>query len=354
MNPDPRPARTINNTQRALFCVGRFIRRASGNADSPQRCGDAGARAQTHGFVIYLCNLPVDVFLYALHASALNFFRNSEDAFLNYAFFAIATESGQCRGIVLRRGAGLTCPRAMTRIVRMIFLPLAMLLVGCSNRQTPPLTDRVTIFVPGVAGDGGWYDGLFRELSSDGPVQVMTWGAPKAAFFANFSDEAIHDKAEKALAEKIEALPASVTRIDLVAHSAGCGVVLGGVAKSGRAVDSIVLLAPSVSPAYDLRPALKRMRGRLNVFYSDQDVTFLKWRTSTFGTYDRTKTPAAGHLGFDLASLDDDAQRQRIHQFACNPDWKKLGNDGDHFGPVAAGFIREVVLPLLRHRDDAR
>ena len=42
-----------------------------------------------------------------------------------------------------------------------------------------------------MAGDGGWYDGTYRELSKVAPVQVVAWGAPKAAFFANFSDKDI-------------------------------------------------------------------------------------------------------------------------------------------------------------------
>jgi alpha-beta hydrolase superfamily lysophospholipase len=130
-------------------------------------------------------------------------------------------------------------------------------------------------------------------------------------------------------------------------------VVVGGLARTDRSVDTVVLIAPSFSPTYDLSPALWRMRGRLHLFSSTGDTTFLKWRTGNFGTYDRIKTPAAGYAGADLSDLDP-TLRARVVQHAWQSEWKSLGNDGGHFGGVSGAFVRQVVLPLFGDRDDAR
>jgi pimeloyl-ACP methyl ester carboxylesterase len=221
-----------------------------------------------------------------------------------------------------------------------VVLLMLTMLVGCSSRPEQALGDRVILFVPGVAGDGGWYDGLHAELTTIAPVRVHAWGAPKATFFLNFSNEKIHGEAETELAARIDALPPSVTRIDVVGHSAGGGVALGGVARAKRRVASVILLAPSVSPGYELTPALAHVDRIVN-YHSARDVTFLKWRTGNFGTYDRVKTPAAGHAGFE-------ASDPRLTQVPYDPAWDALGNDGDHFGPVARAFVRDVVAPTLR------
>ncbi|MGN6506365.1 MAG: hypothetical protein ACTHM6_12465 [Tepidisphaeraceae bacterium] len=239
----------------------------------------------------------------------------------------------------------------MIRAVHCIVGGLLCGIAGCAIRAEPAPSDRVTIFVPGVFGDGPWYNDLVNQLGeSVGPVKVFTWGMPKPLFVANFSSAAIHADAEASLARAIDALPASVKTIDLVAHSAGCGVVLGGLAQSHRRADQVVLIAPSVSPTYDLRPALEHTTRAAHVFYSSNDTLFLHWRTGHFGTYDDRKCPAAGYAGFDVASLDP-ADRQRLVQHAYDPHWQSLGNAGGHGGALAGPFIEHVLTPLLRTGD---
>lgn len=235
----------------------------------------------------------------------------------------------------------------MIRVVHFILALFACLILstGC-GRRTPTIADHVTIFIPGVAGDGGWYDGAVRALSRGGqePVEILRWGAPAPLFMANFSSESIHNAAEAKLAARLNALAGK--RIQLVGHSAGCGVVLGALPRSNVHVLNVVLLAPSVSPTYDLRPAVAHVEGRLTVFYSNLDVTFLKWRTGHFGTYDRIKTPAAGHLGFDLSTVPPIVS-QKIIQIPYDPSWKSLGHDGGHDGCVSERFVGEIVWPRL-------
>ncbi|HEX8324258.1 MAG TPA: hypothetical protein VF595_10120 [Tepidisphaeraceae bacterium] len=232
----------------------------------------------------------------------------------------------------------------MIRIVqqfvgRLACLVTAALLAGCAKTPHPPAPPplRTVLFVPGVFGDGPWYDGLRKAISEDATlVRTVTWGLPKALFAVNFSNKGVHDDAETKLAGVIDA---TTGPLDLVGHSAGCGVILGAIAKAKRPAGRIVLIAPSVSPGYDLTSALSRT-DRLDVFYSDKDTTFLKWRCSTFGTYDAVKTAAAGYSGFTTT-------HPKLTQHPYDPAWNDLGHDGGHGGGTATAFVRKVVRPLL-------
>lgn len=217
---------------------------------------------------------------------------------------------------------------------------VVIFLTGCANRPLENGPAGVAFVVPGVSGDGESYNALRTHLSRAGfGVRTHSWGAPAALFALNFSTKSIHDKAERSLAEKINALPPDV-RVIVIGHSAGGGVSLGAVKKlRHRSVDTIVLLSPSTSPGYDLSSALARSN-TIHNFFSERDITFLKWRTGNFGTYDRIKTPAAGHAGFTTTD-------QQLSQHAYRKSWRQLGNNGGHWGTLADEFIEREVLPLV-------
>src|SRR5690606_3825378 len=103
-------------------------------------------------------------------------------------------------------------------------------------------------------------------------VRVFRWGAPPLLFFLDFQNDGVHRSAERRLAADIRAWREKHPdgRIDVVGYSAGCGVTLGALAllKDERPVTTAVLLAPSVSPGYDLAPALAGLRGKLHTFRS--------------------------------------------------------------------------------------
>ena len=209
------------------------------------------------------------------------------------------------------------------------------------------------MIVPGAGGDGPWYGALRAELAGDdAAAHTFRWGAPLPLFMLNLQDRGIHASAEKKLARRLadwrRQNPAG--RLALVAHSAGCGVVLGALAQldEGMQVDRVVLLAPSVSPGYDLSPALDHIGEELHIFHSDRDRTWLHWRTSTFGTYDNIKTPAAGHGGFTSIDQLDPDRRRNVFQHAYDPAWADLGNDGDHAGALSRPFVHDVLKELVR------
>jgi len=228
-----------------------------------------------------------------------------------------------------------------------------MIVVLASGCATATQTPDVVFFLPGVAGDGFWYDGLkrgIREANHSRQVLTVHWGAPGPLFSLNFSNKSIHDQAERKLADALIRHRARFPkgRIDLIAHSAGCGVGLGALAKVPEELQirQVVLLAPSVSPQYELSDALRRCKS-MNVFTSTRDTTFLDWRTRHFGTYDRIKTKAAGHAGFDITTLPYQlAGRLKQHPF--DESHIHLGNNGGHFGAASRRFVASHVAPLFK------
>jgi hypothetical protein len=237
-------------------------------------------------------------------------------------------------------------------------LLLGGLIIGCSTPAkpaqnapavAPPPPRPILILVPGVAGNIG-YDHLLSGLASAGvdrQVQIDSWGAPTILFFLNFQTTSIHHAAEVALAQRIEQLNRDHpgTQIDLIGHSAGCGVILGALPQlpPQLQVRTVLLLAPSVSPTFDLTPSLTRVSRHLHVFYSPYDKFFLYWRTSTFGTYDNIRTRAAGNCGFTGPS----AASSILIQHPYDPSWKSLRNDGSHTGTLTEPFAKSILAPLL-------
>jgi len=212
----------------------------------------------------------------------------------------------------------------------------------------------VVVIVPGaggsLAGTEQIREGL-RDAAITAPIVVFEWGAPPPLFVLNLQDRTIHDSAERRLARQIaqwrQANPAG--HIGIIAHSAGCGVVLGalGRLKEDAGIDSVVLLAPSVSPGYDLDAALRQVRGRMHVFYSERDRLWLHWRTGTFGTYDNVRTPAAGNSGFVTLGQLTPELRSRVFQHGYREQWNDLGHGGGHFGALSRAFVARVVAPAL-------
>lgn len=242
---------------------------------------------------------------------------------------------------------------------RPIFSPaplfLSLVNLACASNTLPdaaPPSAHIVCVVPGVSGDLGGYRGLLSALRETGAADLREFSWGSAIFLLNFQSTSIHDTAEKELAARItEWLRQKPDcRIDLIGHSAGGGVILGALGRlsEGLKVNHVVLLAPSVSPGYNLVPALGHATARLDLYYSSEDVFFLKWRTGTFGTYDNVRTPAAGHLGFSPQPPLSAELARKLVQHSYDPTWRELGNDGSHQAPTAHDFIRDIVAPLLK------
>lgn len=139
-------------------------------------------------------------------------------------------------------------------------------------------------------------------------------------------------------------------RAVLVAHSAGCAVALAaGDVLPPDSLDRVLLLAPSVSTDYDLRPTLRAAREGVDVFCSTRDWVALGFVIRVVGTTDNGSGSAAGRWGFrprgPAALAPEEAARLRQHFWTRELAW--TGHTGGHHGMHAPEFVRHYLLPLM-------
>ncbi len=139
-------------------------------------------------------------------------------------------------------------------------------------------------------------------------------------------------------------------RVVLVAHSAGCAVALAaGDALPPDSIDRTILLAPSVSAGYDLRPSLWAAREGADVFCSRKDWVALGFVVRVVGTTDRGPGGAAGRIGFrpkGPAALDV-VTNTRLRQHFWSADQKWTGHNGGHHGMHSPAFVLAYLFPLI-------
>jgi pimeloyl-ACP methyl ester carboxylesterase len=229
---------------------------------------------------------------------------------------------------------------------------IAISLSGCATQTIAPQRPNTVIVVPGIGGDGGVYAGIIRSLEDHGSndcLCVSDWGSSFPICPISISSSGWHRSAERNLATQIvqwrQAHPDS--RIAIIAHSAGAGVVAGAVAQlpPGETVGPILLLAPALSPGFDLRPMLRHATV-VHVFFSHEDFFWQGIGPTILGNYDRVHSSGAGRLGFTLASLDP-LERQMVVQHAWQPQWKSLDNNGGHYDWLAEPFVAAVLKPII-------
>lgn len=162
-----------------------------------------------------------------------------------------------------------------------------------------------------------------------------------------------HARAEgHRLAEQLVAWRASCpkARIHLLSHSAGATVVLAAAAEvPPGTVDEVILLAPSISRDYDLRPALRNINGCIDVFSSEEDRLALGLGIVLLGTADRRFAPAAGRVGFrpTVDCPEDAALYSRLRGHPWHPVVAWTGNQGGHSDGYRVNYLRAYVVPLL-------
>jgi hypothetical protein len=140
-------------------------------------------------------------------------------------------------------------------------------------------------------------------------------------------------------------------RVVVVGHSAGCAVALAACDTLPMdAVDRVILLAPSVSTGYDIRPTLWSAKEGVDVYCSKKDWVALGFVVRVVGTTDNFWSgSAAGRLGFQpkgsVALADLESARLRQHFWTPELAW--TGHTGGHHGMHAPVFVQTYLLPLM-------
>jgi pimeloyl-ACP methyl ester carboxylesterase len=227
-----------------------------------------------------------------------------------------------------------------------------ILTASCATKIVSRAQPDTVIVVPGIGGDGDVYAQIIRSLrdhGSDDCLCVSDWGSTFPVFFISISSQTWHKNAERHLADQILFWRADHpnSRIALIAHSAGAGVVAGALAQlpDDVRIGPVILLAPALSPNFDLRPMLRHAT-IVHVFFSPDDSFWQGLGPTIFGNYDRVHSSGAGRVGFTLADLNA-SETARIVQYRYQSTWKSLGNDGGHYGWMAEPFVATVLKPLI-------
>lgn len=106
-------------------------------------------------------------------------------------------------------------------------------------------------------------------------------------------------------------------------------------------VDSCVLLAAAFSPWKDLRPACRRVFGKMLISSSVVDFV-VGLGTIITGTADRKHSPAIGMLGYHGPVCE------KIVSIRWRPGMISLGHYGSHFSAAAEKFIAEKIAPTIK------
>lgn len=264
-------------------------------------------------------------------------------------------------------GAGTSClgEKSTVSMLResglMLILAALLCAPGCAgSRQDlrpyrPPCQKAVVFAVDGAGGFHAPTQAMRETVMAEGlpiGVEVVEWTHGYGRVFMDHLDYAHVRCMGQQLAGHIcawqQAHPGM--DVDIVGHSAGCAVVLAAAEfLPPCALDHIVLLAPSISADYDLRPALRSVRKSLDVFHSCRDQV-LFFGTIFTGTTDRQwPGPVAGRTGFFPCpcSFEDTVLYQKLRQHAWQREQRAAGHRGGHYGGYQPAFLRASVLPIL-------
>jgi pimeloyl-ACP methyl ester carboxylesterase len=220
--------------------------------------------------------------------------------------------------------------------------------------QDATATHLYVLHLPGVGGflpvDRGMIAGL-RAGGVGQDIHFYDWtehdpGIDALHAYDRNQREAAH--VADLLATRIASAPHA--RLVLTSHSGGGAIAVWALENlpANDQVDAVLLMAPALSPDYDLTAALRHVRGKMYVFWSSGDQFILGLGCRICGTMDRKQTDAAGLVGFTPPPTADMDQYKKLDQRPYDPDWVFLGNFGDHIGPMAAPFAKTVLAPLVK------
>jgi pimeloyl-ACP methyl ester carboxylesterase len=216
----------------------------------------------------------------------------------------------------------------------------------------------LVIVLPGIDGLSWCTRSVARGLAEAGlpyAIEIHDWTYGPLWAIHNLRDSRRHQAHAVILCEKIaehQSLHPG-TPTFLVGHSAGGAMTLLTLEKLEPAarIEAGILLAPAVSPGFDVGPALARTKLGLWNFHAWRDLVFLGILTTVCGTVDGQHGPSAGLRGFRSSPATADPDGPQLHQVPWQWSMTKYRNFAGHFGCVNRVFVKACVAPILRNRE---
>ena len=244
-----------------------------------------------------------------------------------------------------------TCGLAL--FLQAFLLVAAILSPSAATAAAQPTTRPYVLHFPGVGGvmpvDRSMLTGLVAgKVNAD--IQTFDWTERDPGVHALHA----YDRNQLEAARAAEFVVARARkypgeRLVLTSHSAGGAMAVWTLEKLPPEVkvDDVLLMAPALSPDYDLTAALRHVRGKMYVFWSSGDCFVLGFGCRLCGTMDGKYTDAAGLLGFSQPVTGDAEQYKKLDQRPYQASWVALGNYGGHVGPMSWRFSAAVLAPLV-------
>lgn len=221
---------------------------------------------------------------------------------------------------------------------------------------TSPVEQRKDLWLlhlPGIGGEMPIDHAMTRGLKDGGyagKIEIYDWTEHDPGIDALLARQR-NDREAKKISQMIEKRLKDDPKlqITLTSHSAGTGLAVWALEKlpEGMQVQTLVMLASALSPKYDLSAALKHVRGKAYLYYSNGDTLVLGAGTKLFGTVDGVNTEAAGLVGFSQPKGADEKQYQKLVQVPYDKGWLAYHDMGDHIGCMSRPFAQHVLAPVV-------
>jgi alpha-beta hydrolase superfamily lysophospholipase len=227
---------------------------------------------------------------------------------------------------------------------------------GAVSAKPPPKTIQGVVLCADGAGGFGWTTEALQYTAAEKQipihVEMVDWSHGWGRMITDNCHWSHTKRKGQELARLVQRIRTERPELEvfLIGHSAGCAVVLQSCKDlPANSVERIVLLAPSVSPGYDLRPALACSRLGVDAFISRRDWVTLGMTMRVFGTTDRRWTAGAGQVGFQLPDNTPETKQlyAKLREHVWEPTEADTGNRGGHYGSYVPGYLRSKILPLL-------
>jgi pimeloyl-ACP methyl ester carboxylesterase len=214
------------------------------------------------------------------------------------------------------------------------------------------------LVLPGIEGESTLNHNIAYGLSDAGipdAIEIFDWTRGRLLLFDNLMNRSRNARQADRLADRIRQYQGEYPGrpVHLVGHSGGAALAVMVLERLGadRPITAAVLLAPALSPRYNLAPALRATVCGIHSLYSRYDTFYLGAGTLILGTIDRKRVFAAGKVGFQvpegLPPADADVYRTKLRQVTWQYGMLADGHPGGHIGSSDRRFVRKWVSPIL-------